>query len=696
MAEVHRLSESHDNLGESETSTDETHGVIGLQSPQGQDTALATPNGIREKMTKTCPRHWIRPEASCWRFSGSRRQSVWQALTSVGLLAASACDGGIEGPGFAGVDPSATAPTATPSQDAMLYPEATTNPSGTAPPGVGSEPTVGPTVPEVPDMMGPDAGAGGSGGNEGAGGAPVDPAIYDASPITTLRLLTQREYKNSVAQLLGGVDTTELKLPDDEPVAGFSTVGAAAVTVNETAGEAYEEAGRTLTLEVFSDAERWPALVGCEPQPDLSDSCVETYVRAFGRRAFRRELTEEEAQQWVDVARNAATLSEDAATGLATATWGILQSPNFLYRLEHAEPDLELGRIKFDAASMATRLAYLTTGTTPDEWLLDAAAAGELDTEEGIRSAATQLMAQEASGEFASEFFVELTEVWQVLRVERDPEVFPGVEELRASMLEEVRRWLGQVVLAPEADVRSFFDSNTTFVDDPLAEFYGLPSSGEGAQPGGGVPDFQEVQLSLDTGRAGILGKAAFLMSHSSPDSSNPTRRGKFILHQFNCLTVRPPPADLMVAIPKSPEGQGAKTTRQLFEEQHRVDPTCVTCHELMDPFGFALEHFDAVGRYRETENGLPINATGEFQGAAFDGAVELGTVLRDSDATLRCFVENLYRYGNGVVDGKADAALIEELVGSLADRNYVWRDMLIDFAASDAFTSLAPTTKAN
>jgi hypothetical protein len=285
-----------------------------------------------------------------------------------------------------------------------------------------------------------------------------------------------------------------------------------------------------------------------------------------------------------------------------------------------------------------------------------------------------------------SEFFIELTELWQVLQLERSAEVFPGVDELRAPMLEESKRWLTDVVLAPGADVRTFFDSNTTFVDDTLAEFYELPAQGFGQETEG----FREVTLGPETGRAGILGKAGFLLAHSSPDSTNPTKRGKFIIEQFKCLEVPPVPADLMVSVPKPEEGE-VVTTRELFEERHRVDATCVTCHTLMDPFGFALEHFDAVGRYRETENGLPINAASEFQGVSFDGAIELGAMLRDDAGTAACFVEHLYRYANGTPESEADLALLEGLVNTLAERNYVWRDLVVDFAASDAFTSLAP-----
>jgi hypothetical protein len=127
---------------------------------------------------------------------------------------------------------------------------------------------------------------------------------------------------------------------------------------------------------------------------------------------------------------------------------------------------------------------------------------------------------------------------------------------------------------------------------------------------------------------------------------------------------------------------------------QHLSDPQCVNCHALTDPFGYALEHFDAIGRYRETENGLPIDATGQYQGIAFDGAVELGQMLHDLPETSSCLVRNFYRYANGAEDDVRDATLIDALTQTLADGGYVWRDWLVEFATSNAYTSLPATAE--
>ncbi len=644
-------------------------------------------------------------ESSCFSSHGRAGRSVWRVLRRIGLgrigldriglgsaglcgvvlYAAAGCSGGGSDPrGQSGVPDTAVASGGGAAE--------TASGAGAGEPSVGAEGAETPdsevAVPATPAdasdsgeaSAGPDDSPAGSEG----GSAEEDVSFANAEPFTQLRLLTQSEYRRSIEFLLGeGTDVASLQLPADR-VDGFATVGGLLAVVGVAHAADYEAASQAAVSALFDDTERWSALVGCQPQPDLADACVETFVRTFGRRAFRRDLEDAEAARWVALARNAAVLTDDAdvsaATGLAAATAGMLQSPKFLYRVEHASPDTELQRIRFDGSSMATRLAFLTTGSTPDDALLDSAIAGELDTEQGVRAAFERLSSLARAKDFPAEFFIELTKLDAVLGVERPVDDLS--DTLRASMFEEAQRWLGEVVLAPRADVRSFFDSRATFVDGPLAEFYGVPAPGDG---------FQEIELDPSTGRAGILGKAGFLLAHSSSASSNPARRGHFILTSLMCRTVSPPPAGLVVTIPEPEAGDAPMTTRQLFEGQHRSDPSCAACHVIIDPPGFALEHFDANGRYRETENGLPIDASGEFAGGTFEDAIGLGELLRNSAEASACFVKNFYRYANGTSDVQADEESLAELTTAFADRGYVWREWIADFAASTAFNSVSP-----
>lgn len=517
---------------------------------------------------------------------------------------------------------------------------------------------------------GTPSGGGGSAGM-GTGGTTQGPTSTGG---VKLRLLTKPEYQASLQALLGNI-SAKLTLPDDTSVAGFISVGASQVTVGELAAEAYEGASRAAAAEVFADAARWQKLVGCQPQANLSDACVTTFIQSFGKRAFRRPLSEAEVQTWVGVAKNAAQLAGSAAPGLEAATSGLLQSPNFLYRVETNALDAANGRLKYDGLSMASRLSFLLTGAPPSAELLAAAAAGQLDTADGVRSAAAPLLADAAVVDRMATFFSEFAQAQQVLKVDKSATLFPGFNAaLQASMLQGTQLFIKNIVLGAGADVRAFYDSDQTFVDAALAPIYGVAAPASG---------FAQVKLGPETGRAGILGQASVLAGQSQPDRSSPTRRGVFILQNLLCQTPPSPPAGVITTLPQDPN----TTTRQKMEE-HRKNPSCAACHALFDPLGFALEHFDPIGQYRAKEDGLMLDATGTLNGVSFDGEAQMAAALRQDPRASSCMMRSYYRHVNGRVDDQADAAALDALVQALASHNYVWRDLVADFLVSDAFRS--------
>lgn len=518
-------------------------------------------------------------------------------------------------------------------------------------------------------------GASAEAGTSAAGGAGMLGEPTSGGP--RLRLLTRSEYKNALTDLLGPIQT-QLALPEDLAIAGFVSIGASAITVNAPAVELYEAASRAATAEVFADAARWPKLVGCQPKADLSDACVVSFIQRAGRRAYRRDLTQDEVQRWLAAGQAVAqSPGAGAEQGLSTITSGLLQSLNFLYRVETNQLDPASGRLKYDGSSMATRLAFLLTGGPPSDDLLAAAAEGRLDTAEGVRAAAAPLLKDPSAVDRMAQFFSELSQARLVSVVEKSPEMFPSFDAaLKSSMLEATQLFIKNIVLAPRADVRSLFDSKQTFVDANLAPLYGVSAPASG---------FEQLELGPESGRAGILGQAAVIAGHSGVDHTSPTRRGVFIRSSLLCDPPDPPP-DGVVNVPPLEE-EGNLTTRQRLERFTSSEP-CASCHALIDPIGFALEHFDAIGQYRATENGLPIDATGTLDGVAFDGAAELGAALRQSPRALACLMSSFYRDANARADAKSDSAQIEALGQTLASGGYVWRDLVAEFVASDAFRS--------
>jgi hypothetical protein len=332
-------------------------------------------------------------------------------------------------------------------------------------------------------------------------------------------------------------------------------------------------------------------------------------------------------------------------------------------------------------------LAFLLTGHPPSDALLAAAAAGELDTAEGVRAAAAPFLKDPGAIDQMAQFFSEVSQAQLVSLVQKSPDLFPSFNSaLQSSMLQATQLFIKNVVLAPGADVRSFYDSDQTFVDATLAPIYDVspPASG-----------FMQLTLGPDAARAGILGQAAVIAGHSQPDHNSPTRRGVFILQNLLCQTPPPPPPGVITTLP--PAADPNTTTRQKLAV-HLASPACAACHELVDPLGFALEHFDSIGQYRATEGGLTIDATGTLDGVPFDGAAELGTVLRQSPRALTCMMSNFYRDANGRADASADAAQIDALGRTLTEKDYVWRDLVAEFITSDAFRSapVAPPGEGN
>jgi hypothetical protein len=557
---------------------------------------------------------------------------------------------------------------ASPDSNAPLGPNAPaavagSNPAGTATGSPSADGTVGPVASGAEDP-GPPVSV-----------EPEEPPVPLSEGGVTLRLLTQDEYATSVQALLGPI-TADLTVAPDTPVAGFVAVGASQKTVTDSGATAYEAVSRTAVSEVFRDSERWQELVGCQPADDLNDACVATYIETFGRKAFRRDLTEVEVQQWLAVAQSAIDVEGSVEQALSTATVGMLQSPNFLYRVEVNSLDAATGRLKYDGLSMAARLSYGLTGEPPSTELLDAAIAGQLDTADGVSAAAASLLSDPRVVDHMTAFFSEYAQVAQVLEVAKSETLFPSfTAELQASMVEGAELFLRNIVLGGNADVRSFYDSRQTYVDGNLASLYEVPAPGSG---------FAEVTLPAESLRVGILGQAALLAGHSQPDRTSPTRRGVFVLQSLLCT---PPPVvpegvDTTLAPPD------ANNSTRATLDAHREDPKCAGCHALFDPLGISLENFDAIGQYRTEENGHPIDPSGEWLGHAFSDAAELSSILKEEPSVLSCLLRNFYRNVNGRAEDNQDLSQIEAMAESLAANGYVWNSFLGDFVASDAFRS--------
>lgn len=494
--------------------------------------------------------------------------------------------------------------------------------------------------------------------------------------------LTNAQYRNAVEDLLGGDLPAPPLEPDTNPYL-FYSVGAASTTISELGVQQLEEAADVLTGTVFADPARRLALVGCEPAAP-TDSCAQGFILAFGRRAFRRPLSDEEATRWAAVA---ADLAEgDAWLGLGMVVAGMLQSPHFVYRVELGEPDPEDDtRFRYTAFEMASRLSFSLRNTIPDDELLDAAASGELLTDEGIEAQARRLLDGERARDNIQEFFAQYFDLGRLDGLTRNEETYPSFSSaMPESMRTEVKLLVDDFVNRRDTDVRGVFSTRRTFVNSELAALYGV--SAEGATPVTFVP----VELPADGPRAGLLTLGAFLTMNAHETETSPTLRGKYVRERVLCQDVPPPPDDVDIDITPNP-GEPPATLRERLEE-HRKNPACAGCHAFIDPPGMLFENFDSVGAWRTEDNGYPIDATGDLDGQPLENAGELAAALVDDERVSRCIVTQIYRHTQSRLDEKGEAAAIDELDGLFADSGYRFRELLVAFVKHESFRYVKAT----
>jgi len=525
----------------------------------------------------------------------------------------------------------------------------------------------GPGMPMVPGMPSPQQPPDPSKPDEPAALPAFAPAELHA------RLLTTAQYRGSVLALLGPEAAAVAAPPHDVAVNGLAAIGAAQLALSTTAVDAYEQSAFAVAKAAL--AARKATLIPCTPTKADDAACMGKALEPLLTRAFRRPLEAGELTRWVDLGVLAAQGYTAFDKGVEFALAGILQSPSFLYLDEHGAVDpQDPTRLKLTGYEVASRLSYFILSAPPDDALLAAAASGGLDTADGVRTQARRLTALAAAKDAVAGFFDEALELQELEKVAKDAKAFPDfTPALAASMHEETRRFLTALALE-DKDFRDLFTSTTTFVDANLAKHYGLPA----------VTSWQQVELPAAQGRLGLLGKASVLTMQSHPTSNSPTYRGKFIRERLLCQPIAAPPPDVNTQLPPSTPDK-PQTLRQRLQV-HMQLASCRGCHAMMDPLGFAFEGFDATGKSRTTDEGLPLDTTGTLDGKGFTGASELSQQLHDDERTMRCLAATLYRQGVGHVELPTEARPLKAATDAFAAGNHRFSQLLVELSASDAF----------
>jgi hypothetical protein len=555
-----------------------------------------------------------------------------------------------------------------------------TGAAGTGSPGSGGAGTTGAAGSSTMGMGGTSTGGTSS-------PPPPDPNTIVANPPAftpapgLLRRLTRTQFRNALKDVFGyTVDVGTLDA--DSWDSNFASIGAAVVVTSDQGAEQYNTAVEAAVNVVFSDSTKRSQFIGCTPTGQSSDTCLRGYIQKLGVRAWRRALTSAELDQFGTLAASASTTLGSAVEGARWATVALFESPNFLYRPELGATTN--GTLRFTGYEMAGRLAFLIWNSLPDQTLLDQAAGGMLATADGIRTAATRMLDATAGRESVGNFAEEYMRLDRIATQAKDPSLFPEYgANLQTAMVRDMRDTWASLAFDDQASAMSLFTTTKVVVNSDLAKLYNLDTTGLTSTT------FKTMSLPADGPRAGILSKAALLSEFANQQSGSPTLRGKFIRESLMCLTIPPPPPGVNTGMIDEPTD--VPMTKRQKLEAHRTNPSCAGCHGLMDPLGLPLENFDAIGKYRTTDNGLPIDPTSDFDGQAVADARGLGVAASQSVTVAQCLVRKYYAYAVGHAERDVDGSVLNTLAAAFNASGFKLRDLILAVVTNDAFSTVAP-----
>jgi hypothetical protein len=367
------------------------------------------------------------------------------------------------------------------------------------------------------------------------------------------------------------------------------------------------------------------------------DTCAETILRTFARRAWRRPPTADEVRGLLLPVTTARTAGATPTEGLRHALAAVLLSPFFIFKVEVDPDPASTASRRLTSHELATRMSYALWASMPDDMLAAAADGGQLATDEQITAQIDRMLGDSRADALLDNFAAEWLEFKSLETHEVDTRTFPRyTPALARSMKLEARRFVQEFLRSP-MPVSDMLGARFTFIDSALATHYGL------TRTGGAAADLVRVDTA-SAPRAGLLTLGAFLTTTSLPSRGSPVKRGEFILSRLMCTTITAPPPD----VPSLPEGTTGGTLRERLE-QHRQDPMCSGCHLIMDPLGFGLENYDALGVYRTMDGSMPVNANGTLpNGTPFNGAIELSAALHGDPRFSECVTRKFMTFAVG------------------------------------------------
>lgn len=512
--------------------------------------------------------------------------------------------------------------------------------------------------------------------------APVPPAFPHREPEapaleTRLARLSHTQYLRTVQDLLGVSDTLDLSFAPDA-LNGFAFDTSGDFRVDARLGPQYRAMAERLADRVVTDEAVFGRVVGCDA---AAPGCADQYLASFGERSFRRPLAADELatfRQLFDLGAELVQSADPFRDGVRVTLEAFLQAPQFLYRTEASVTPGAGGRIALDDWEIASRLSYFLFDSMPDGELFAAARSGQLRTPEQIEAQARRMLGQpRVLGKLVS-FHEQAWQFGRFSRISPDSATYPMVPTGFVGRVREAASAFVEDVVASGGGLTEMLTAPYAYADEGLAPLYGVTPAGAGMN-----------RIEFANGeRQGLLMQVGYLASNAYSIRTDPIHRGLFVLRDLLCRQIPDPPPGASTT-PLPPTDEPIETTREeisLLTGQS----FCPTCHTQINPPGFAFEGFDAVGRVRTTENGVPVDTSAEMvldgQLVSFSGPSELIDQLARSEEAHRCYASRWIEFAYGRPLALDDVPMWT----AMSDQSLPIADIVAALVTSPQFTSLA------
>ena len=496
-----------------------------------------------------------------------------------------------------------------------------------------------------------------------------------------IRRLTKTEYGNTLRDLFGVEASIVDGLPDEVSGEGYLN-SLSPLQLEQYLTIADKVLRRIVAPEGAPPTEIQKRLFGepAAPNPNPREAAREV-ARSLARKAYRRPPAEAELDVLVEAFELGRRNNLAYQQALHLMLKAVLVSPQFLFITPAGEAGSSTGIVPLDDHQLASRLSYLFWATMPDDELMALADSGTLHEPAVLKAQAERLLDDRRSRALFDGFGAQWLGVGGLKRQVFDSAMFPQMTaEMRQAMYDEARLFFESIVRENKSVIR-FADGDYTYLNATLAVIYGLEKTVKG-------PEMRRVRLS-DGNRGGVLGMPGVLAATSFPDRTSPVKRGVWVLEQLLGDHVPPAPPNVP-ALDQQDQATVANLTVRQRTELHRTNPVCANCHQILDPIGFGLENFDAIGRWRDRDsNGKPIDAAGELPGGErFSGPKDLKAIIAGRTGDLsRNLVEKLLAYALGRRLEGYDEIVVDNLMGEIAGDGYRMRALINGVIASYPFT---------